>query len=65
MKQYEYKSVCYHAKEKGILKSGIDINQLDDTLNAFGRKGWRLCTTINETFLHDLVLVFEREVSVD
>jgi len=65
MKKYEYKTVFYAAKEKGLFNSGIDIKQLEQELNYFASEGWKLCTTLNETLIHDLVLIFEREKSVD
>jgi len=62
MKRFEYKTVFYNAKEKGLFNSSVDRQRLERDLNDFGRAGWELCTTISESLMHELILVFKREI---
>ena len=64
MVKYEYKTVKLKQKGLGFLKSR-EVPDLESTLNAEGRDGWRLREVILPSAAvgesDSLILVFERE----
>jgi len=64
MKQYEYKTEFYNAKEKGMFSIGVDMSGLERKLNELGSIGWELCTTLPEPMgPQQVILIFKREMS--
>lgn len=69
MTKYEYKTLKLDVKieSRGILGiQSMDVPDLEATLNAEGKEGWRLCKFIlpifNSTSSNKVTMVLEREL---
>ncbi len=65
MQTWEYKTI--KMETKGMLGGIVDTNQLEDTLNSFGRGGWELVSTLvtQQSYgqSREIVMVFKRLTS--
>jgi hypothetical protein len=60
--RWEYKTI--KCKKRSFFSGGIDIEAVDEMLNAMGRDGWELVSTCPDFFCatpSGVVLMFKRQ----